>query len=110
MYAVHLLFYDIILLFKSVQGGTGCLKITKFERTYFMDGPMVKCPSDALFRAVIFHKSSSRFYFAGSLIQLTTKIAKITSQKYKSLNKSKLTQSQFTKLKKSVSEGQFFIL
>ena len=32
-------FYDIILLFKSVQGGRGCLKITKFERTYFMDGP-----------------------------------------------------------------------
>ena len=32
-------FYDAILLFKSVQEGRGCLKITKFERTYFMDGP-----------------------------------------------------------------------
>ena len=31
-------FYDIILLFKSVQGGRRCLKITKLERTYFMDG------------------------------------------------------------------------
>ena len=34
-------FYDVILLFKSVQGGKGCLKITKFERTYFMDGPPI---------------------------------------------------------------------
>ena len=33
-------FYDAILLFKSIyKGGRGCLKITKFERTYFMDGP-----------------------------------------------------------------------
>ena len=30
-------FYDIIILFKRVQGETGCLKITKFERTFFMD-------------------------------------------------------------------------
>ena len=32
-------FYDVILLFKNVQGGRGRLKITKFEGTYFMDGP-----------------------------------------------------------------------
>ena len=32
-------FYDVILLFKSVQGRR-VLKITKFERTYFMDGPI----------------------------------------------------------------------
>ena len=38
----NLLFYDIILLFKSVQGGRRCLKITKSERTYFMDGPLWK--------------------------------------------------------------------
>ena len=37
--SVHLLFYEVILLFKSAQVGIGCLKITKFERTYFMDGP-----------------------------------------------------------------------
>ena len=30
-------FDDVILLFKSVQGGRGCLEITKFEHTYFMD-------------------------------------------------------------------------
>ena len=35
-------FYDIILLFKSVQEGKGCLKITRFDRTYFMDGPEIK--------------------------------------------------------------------
>ena len=33
-------FFDVILLFKSVQGERRCLKITKFERTYFMDGPI----------------------------------------------------------------------
>ena len=32
-------YLDAILLFKSVQGGEGCLKITKFERMYFMDCP-----------------------------------------------------------------------
>ena len=36
-------FYDVILLFKSVQGGKWCLKITKFESTYFMDGPVFLC-------------------------------------------------------------------
>ena len=30
-------FYDIIILFKSVQGERGGLKITKFEGTFFMD-------------------------------------------------------------------------
>ena len=30
-------FDDVILLFKSIQGGRGCLEITKFEHTYFMD-------------------------------------------------------------------------
>ena len=30
-------FYGVILLFKSVHWGKGCLKITKFERTLFMD-------------------------------------------------------------------------
>ena len=34
--SVHL--YDVILLFQSAQGERGCLKISKFERTYFMDG------------------------------------------------------------------------
>ena len=33
-------FYDVILLFKSVQVGRGCLKINRFDRTYFMDGPL----------------------------------------------------------------------
>ena len=32
-------------MFKSVQGERGYLKITKFERTYFMDNPVVKCGS-----------------------------------------------------------------
>ena len=32
-------FYGVILLFKSVQGRRGCLKMTKYERTYFMGGP-----------------------------------------------------------------------
>ena len=32
-------FYDILLLFKSVQGEMGSLKITTFERAYFMDNP-----------------------------------------------------------------------
>lgn len=35
-------FYDVILLFKSFQEGRGCLKITRFDRTYFMDGPEIK--------------------------------------------------------------------
>ena len=35
-------FYDVILLFKSVQGERGCLIITKFERTYFMDVPLAE--------------------------------------------------------------------
>ena len=35
-------FYGFVLLFKSVQEGRGCLKITKFERAYFMDGPTIK--------------------------------------------------------------------
>ena len=30
-------FYDVILLFSSIQGGS--LKITKFEPTYFLNGP-----------------------------------------------------------------------
>ena len=30
-------FYDAMLLFKNIQEEKGCLKITKFERTYFMD-------------------------------------------------------------------------
>ena len=34
-------FFDVILLFESVQGERRCLKITKFERTYFMDGPIL---------------------------------------------------------------------
>ena len=33
-------FFDVIPLFKSVQGERRCLRITKFERTYFMDGPI----------------------------------------------------------------------
>ena len=32
-------FYDVILLFKNEQRGEG-LKITKFERTYFLNGPL----------------------------------------------------------------------
>ena len=32
-------FYDVILLFKSIQG-EGCLKITESERTYVLDGPL----------------------------------------------------------------------
>ena len=32
-------FYDNILLFKSVQRG-GVSEITKFGRTYFIDGPL----------------------------------------------------------------------
>ena len=35
-------FYDVILLFKSMRVGKGCLKITKFQRTYFMDSPKHK--------------------------------------------------------------------
>ena len=31
-------FYEIILLFKSIQDESGCLKIIKFECTCFMDG------------------------------------------------------------------------
>ena len=31
-------FHDAILLFKGIQGAGG-VKITKFERSYFMDGP-----------------------------------------------------------------------
>ena len=31
---------DVILLFKSKQRERECLKITKFELTYFMDGPI----------------------------------------------------------------------
>ena len=33
-------FHDVIMLLKSVQRGGECLKIIKFERTYFMDGPI----------------------------------------------------------------------
>ena len=36
--SVHYCFHHVILLFKSVQMGRGCLKITKFERTNFIDG------------------------------------------------------------------------
>ena len=32
-------FYDAVLLLKRIHWGKG-LKITKFERTYFMDGPL----------------------------------------------------------------------
>ena len=35
-------FYMVILLFESVQGGRGCLKITKFERKYFIDVPLIE--------------------------------------------------------------------
>ena len=34
-------FYDVILLFKSVQEEGRGLKITKFERKYFLNGPKV---------------------------------------------------------------------
>ena len=33
-------FDDVILLFENVQGGSKCLKITKFECTCFVDGPI----------------------------------------------------------------------
>ena len=33
-------FCDVILSFESIQGGRGCLKITIFQCTYFMDGPL----------------------------------------------------------------------
>ena len=36
------MFYNVILLFKSVQRTRGCLKIAKFERAYIMDGPKEK--------------------------------------------------------------------
>ena len=34
-------FYDVILLFKIVQRWAGCLKITKFERLHFVNGPLL---------------------------------------------------------------------
>ena len=47
-------FYDIILLFKSAQGGRGCMKITKFEHTYFMD-------SSFFFKLLLTDRQDSRF-------------------------------------------------
>ena len=49
-------FYDVILLFKSFQEGRGCLKITKFERPYFMDEPFLSwtlCSLTRVARSVI---------------------------------------------------------
>ena len=97
----------------------GCLNITEFEHiehTYFMDVIMIKCSADTLFCAVIFQRSFFWFSFASALIQLTTKTGKITSQKYKSLNKSKLYQfisfglcaihCRIHKIVKSILKGQ----